>query len=249
MTRRTTLAKTAVYLAAAGAITTGLTACGNSHRAEPGAPRTTVQASATAGVPDPTATGRALKALLPAGADLASGVTVTDASDSGSDWTAPDALPVPRLTGANCAALPTVTADEASADFRASYAKETIAVRGTPIAQLVLAGTNPGDAAKQIEEVKALADRCRTFSAPNSDGAAVGGSVTATVLPGLGDEALDVRVTASGPDAAAYQQPELIEVRVGDKLAVVSDMYPSQDNGSALKAAEVLAARLTGTPA
>ena len=97
--------------------------------------------------------------------------------------------------------------------------------------------------------MKALADRCRTFSAPNADGAPVGGTVAAAAIPGLGDEALDVRVTATGPNAAAYQQPELILVRVGDKLAVVSDNYPSQDNGSALKAAELLAARLTGQPA
>ncbi|GAA1966389.1 hypothetical protein [Catenulispora subtropica] len=248
MNRRTTLAKTAAYLAAAGAITTSLTACGSNHQTDPGASRAAAQNPATGGAPDPTATGSALKSLLPAGSDLASGVTVTDAADSGSDWTTPDALAAPRLAGADCAALPQITADEASGDYRASHAKETITVHNTPIAQLVLAGTNHGDAQRQIDEVKALADRCRTFSAPNSDGTSVGGTVTATALPGLGDEALDVRVTATGPNAAAYQQPELILVRVGDKLAVVSDNYPSQDNGSALKAAEVLAARLTGQP-
>jgi hypothetical protein len=118
-----------------------------------------------------------------------------------------------------------------------------------PIAQIVLAATNPGDAAHQIAEVQALAERCQSFNAPNANGASVDGAVTATAVPGLGDEALDVRVTATGPDAAKYQQPELILVRVGDKLAVISDVYPAADNGSALKAAAVLAARLTGQPA
>ena len=145
MNRRTTLTKTAVYLASAGAIIGSLTACGSSRQADPATPHTASQAPAGSGVPDPTATGRALKTLLPAGADLASGVTVTDASDSGSDWTAPDALPAPRLA-ADCAALPAITADEASSDYRAAYTKETITVHSTPIAQLVLAGTNPGDA-------------------------------------------------------------------------------------------------------
>lgn len=77
----------------------------------------------------------------------------------------------------------------------------------------------------------------------------VSGAVTASPIPHLGDEALDVRVTATGPDAAKYQQPELILVRVGDKLAAISDNYPSEDNGSTLKAATILAARLTGQPA
>ncbi|NUP48481.1 MAG: hypothetical protein HOW97_14405 [Catenulispora sp.] len=249
MNRRTTLAKTTVYLAAASTITVGLSACGSSHPAGPGAGRAAAQNPVTTGAPDPTATGRVLKTLLPAGSDLASGVTITGAADSGSDWTAPGDPPSPGLATADCAALPQITADEATIDYRAAYAKETITVKNTPIAQIVLAATNPGDAAKQIDEVKALAARCRTFSAPNADETSVGGTVTATAVPGLGDEALDVRVTATGPDAANYQQPELILVRVGDKLAVVSDDYAGQDNGSARKAAQVLVARLTGQPA
>lgn len=249
MNQRTTIAKTAVYLAAAGSITASLTACGSSHpAASRRVPSTADRGPATSAAPDPTATGTQLKTLLPAGSDLASGVTVTDASDSGPDWTPPGSLPAPVLPGADCAALPQITADEASADYRAAYAKATITVKNTAIAQIVLAATNPGDAARQIEEVQALAARCQTFSAPNAVGTAVGGTVTATTVPGLGDEALDVRITATGPDAANYQQPELVLVRVGDKLAVVSDAYPSQDNGSALKAAKVLAARLTGQP-
>ncbi|WP_194892102.1 hypothetical protein [Catenulispora pinisilvae] len=117
-----------------------------------------------------------------------------------------------------------------------------------PIAQIVLAATNPGDAGRQIAEIHALADRCQSFSAANADGASVAGTVTATAIHGLGDQALDVRVTATGPDAATYQQPELILVRVGDKLAAISDDYPDADNSSALKAAQLLTARLTGQP-
>ena len=248
LNRRTTLSKAAVYLAAASYITACLTACGSGHPAASGRLATTAatRGPATAGAPDPTATGTQLKTLLPPGSDLAAGVTVTDAADSGSDWTAPDALPAPVLPGTDCTALSTITADEASADFRAAYAKETINVHNTAVAQIVLAATNPGDAARQLDEVRALAERCRTFSAPNAVGSAVGGTVTVTAVPGLGNEALDARVTATGSDAASYQQPELILVRVGDKLAVVSDNYPSSDNGSALKAAQVLTARLTG---
>ncbi|GAA2039370.1 hypothetical protein GCM10009839_46650 [Catenulispora yoronensis] len=250
MIRRTTLVKTAVYLAAAGSITSCMTACGNSHPdTRPAAGKTSAPSAARNSAIDPTATGTALKNLLPAGADLASAVTVTGAADSGSDWTSPDALPAPILPAAGCNVVPQITADEATADYRATYAKETLTEHGVPIAQIVLAATNPGDAIKQITEVQALADRCQTFAAPNANGASVSGTVTATAVPGLGDEALDVRVTATGPDAAKYQQPELILVRVGDKLAAISDAYPEADNGSALKAAEVLAARLTGQPA
>ena len=203
---------------------------------------------ATGAAPDPTATGTALKALLPAGADLASVVTATDAADSGQNWTGPDALPTPALAGADCTVLPQITADQASADYRAAYAKETLTEHGVPIAQIVLAATNPGDATRQIAEIQALAERCQSFTAPDANGADVGGAVTAAAIPGLGDEALDVRVTSTAADASKYQQPELLLVRVGDKLAVISDNYPDADNGSARKAATVLVARLTGQP-
>jgi hypothetical protein len=248
--RRTALAKTAVYLAAAGSITGCLTACGSSSSdARPASGRIGAPSTGSSTVTDPTASGTALKNLLPAGSDLASAVTVTDAADSSSDWTAPDALPSPALPGAGCDVVPQITADEASVDYRAAYAKETLSEHGVPIAQIVLAATNPGDATRQVAEVAALAERCQTFAAPNAGGAVVVGTVTATAIPHLGDEALDVRVTATGPDAAKYLQPELIFVRVGDKLAVISDDFPGQDSGSALKAAAVLAARLTGQPA
>ena len=126
MNRRTTVAKTAIYLAAASSITAGLTACGG-HPADSGRLATTAaHGPATAAAPDPTATGTQLKTLLPTGTDLASGVTITDTADSGSYWTRPGSLPAPVLPGANCAALPAITADEASADYRAAYSKETI---------------------------------------------------------------------------------------------------------------------------
>lgn len=37
-------------------------------------------------------------------------------------------------------------------------------------------------------------------------------------------------------------------MHVGEKLAVISDTYPAADDGSALKAAAAIAARLTGQP-
>ncbi|MBS2538385.1 hypothetical protein KGQ20_37110 [Catenulispora sp. NF23] len=87
MNRRTTLAKTAGYIAAAGAITASLTACGSSHPAtHPGSAAPAVKGPATSAAPDPTATGTQLKALLPAGSDLASVVTVTGTADSGENW-------------------------------------------------------------------------------------------------------------------------------------------------------------------
>lgn len=167
MNRRTTLVKTAVCLAAAGTITASLSACGSSHpAAHSGTAAPAVKSPAASSAPDPTATGTALKALLPAGADLASVVTVTNASDSGQNWTDPHALPAPALAGADCLVVPQITADEATADYRAAYAKETLTEHGVPIAQIVLAATNPGDAARQIAEVRALAERCQTFKRP-----------------------------------------------------------------------------------
>jgi antitoxin (DNA-binding transcriptional repressor) of toxin-antitoxin stability system len=227
-----------------------LTACSSSRPASgpvAGNPPALSRADGTA--PDAAATGSTLKNLLRQRLDLSSAVAITDTSDSGQDWTSPQDPPAQAIADADCSVMPQITADEASADYRAAYAKETLTEHGVPIAQIVLAATNPGDAAQQLAEVQALADRCQTFSAANAHGVNVAGAVAATAIPGLGDQALDVRVTATGPDAAAYQQPELILVRVGDKLVAISDNYPGGDDSSARKAAQILADRLTGQPA
>lgn len=247
MNRRTTLAKTTAGIAV-GTLALALTGCGGSHTnparpADAAGPATTSPSTA---VP-PSLTGPALRAVLPTAADLAKGVNVSGDYDTGTSFTAPTDLPAPALPGADCTAAPAIDADVLTGDYRAAYASEEIDNTGNSL-QLVAAATNPGDAAKLLAEIRDFAKRCASFTAPDSAGSSVGGTVELDSFAGIGDEAIRIRVTAAGPNAAKYSQPEVILVRVGDKIAAVSDADQAHDEAAAVVVAKFLAGRLAGQP-
>lgn len=250
MSHRSTLAKTTVC-AAAGALAAALSACAAGHRTAPASPAaptaTRASAHASSTPATPTLNGPALRAMLPTNADLNPAITLSGAYDTGTGWTAPGDLPTPSLPGADCTAAPSIDADALTSDYRAAYATEQLANAGN-VLQLVVAATNPGDAAKQLAGVRDFARRCKNFAAPNRAGAPLGGTTELDTFAALGQEALRIRVAATGPDAENYAQPEVILVRVGDTIAAVCDADPVHDQAAALSAARFLAARLSGQP-
>jgi hypothetical protein len=248
--RRTTLGKSTAVLATSAVLAASLSACGSDRHAGTGrpVPATTTAAAPSTSIPAaPAVTGPALRAVLPTTADLARGITISGVYDTGTYVTAEADLPAPSLPTADCTAAPAIDADAASGDYRAAYASEELDVAGTSL-QLVVAATNPGDAAKQLQAIRDFAKRCASFAAPDATGASVGGTVALDSYAGFGDEALRIRVTATGPNAAKYSQPEVILVRVGDKIAAVSDADHNHDEADAVSAANLLTERLTGTP-
>ncbi|MEY9861420.1 hypothetical protein ABH935_007061 [Catenulispora sp. GAS73] len=243
------IATVAVVASTAGVVLAALSACSTApHRPTAAAPA----ASASSAVARPAApaisapagpNGLALRALLPTTAQLASGITVSGVYDTGTDVTAEADLPTPSLPGADCTAAPSLNADVATADFRAAYASEELDNNGESV-QLVVASTNPGDAARQLAELRAFAARCASFTAPDSTGLSVGGTVAIDSFAGIGDEAIRIRVAAAGPNAAHYSQPEVVIVRVGDKLAAASDNDQAHNEGATVSTAKYLAGRL-----
>ena len=251
MNRRTTASKTGAVLAVAATVSAALTACAGSHHARPvphaNAASPTATAPSSSAPATPAITGAALRAVLPTTADMAAGITVSGVYDTGTYVTAAADLPAPSLPTADCTAAPAIDADVLTGDYRAAYASEQIDVAGTSL-QLIVAATNPGGAAKQLNEIRDFAKRCASFAAPDSTGASVGGTVALDSYAGLGDEAIRIRVAAAGPDAAKYSQPEVILVRVGDEIAAVSDADHNHDEADAVSAANLLTERLAGTP-
>lgn len=235
-------------IATAGILAVALTACGTTpHRptagstgthpaAAPAAPSTTTPVG-----PD----GATLRALLPTAAQLASGITVSGVYDTGTDVTSEADLPAPSLPGADCTAAPSLNADVATADFRAAYASEELDNSGESV-QLIVAATNAGDAAEQLAEIRAFAQRCASFTAPDSTGLSVGGTVAVDSFAGIGDEAIRIRVAAAGPNADHYSQPEVVIVRVGDRLAAASDNDQAHNEAATVSIAKYLAGRLAG---
>jgi hypothetical protein len=244
LTRHNGLARSAAALATIGALAASLSACGGSHtsNANSGA---TAKTTSSAPASTPTVTGPALRAALPTAADLLAGVTASGAFDTGTAWTAPGALPAASLPGADCTAAPSIDADALTSDYRAAYASEYLENSGNSL-ELIVAATNPGDATKQLAEVRAFAARCRSFTAPDGTDA----TVALDTFAQLGDEAIRIRVdSGAGANAADYAEAEVILVRVGDEIAAVSDTDPAQDEAAAVAAAKFLTAHLTGQSA
>lgn len=248
MIRRSTLAKAVAALATASALAASLSACGSGHHADPVRPapaaNTTAAAPSSPSPSTPAVAGPTLRAVLPTKPDLASGIGISGVYDTGTYITAEADLPSPSLPTADCTAAPAIDADVLTGDYRAAYASEELDVAGL---QLVVASTNPGDAAKQLAAIRDFAKRCASFAAPDSTGLSVGGTLAVDSFAGLGDEAIRIRVAAAGPNAANYSQPEVILIRSGNTIAAVSDADHQRDEADAIAAAQLLAGRLTGT--
>lgn len=234
------------HTAAAAALTAAVVAAASGcagHRA-PAPHATPAHAHTAAPAPAPGLTGTRLAALLPAAAQLAPGVTITGATDTAAAWTTPSHLPPPALASADCQAAPEISADVLTADYPAAEASEVLDNHGNTL-QLVLAATNPGDAAKTLGEVRAFAARCQSFTVPDSSGS---GTETASLaldtFASLGDEAIRVRVSGDGP----APDPEVVLVRVGEVIAAVSDTDLAANEAATISAARYLAGRLAATP-
>jgi hypothetical protein len=248
LTRHPSFAKTTACVAAVGALAASLSACAGQRTAQPqpAATATTGITAPSPSTPLPAPNGPALRALLPTSADLAPGVTISRLYDTGTARTARADLPAPSLPSADCAAAPSIDADALTSDYRAAYASEQLDNAGNTLG-LLLAATNPGDAARQLAEVHGFATRCKSFTASGPTGS-LGGSIALDTLPGLGDQAIRIRVTATGPNPANNARLEVILVRVGDTIAAVADTNPDRNQAAALSAATFLAARPTGQP-
>jgi len=248
LTRHTGRAETALSIAAMGALAASLSACTTGHRTAPPQPAATATTRATApsSSTPPPPNGPALRALLPTNTDLAPGITVSGVYDTGTAWTARTDLPAPSLPSADCAAAPAIDADALTSDYRAAYASEQLNNTGNTLG-LLAAATNPGDAARQLTEVHAFATRCKSFTAPDP-ATPLGGSIALGTLRALGDQAIRIHVTATGPNPANNTHIEVILVRVGDTIAAVADTDPDRNQAAALSAATFLTTRLTRQP-
>ncbi len=84
--------------------------------------------------------------------------------------------------------------------------------------QVTLAAYRPGDAAQLLTDLRAYAERCKTFTGKSVDGISIPMTVTLQPVPGLGDEAFDMKRVPTGP----YSSMEVVAIRIGDKLLFLS---------------------------
>jgi hypothetical protein len=155
---------------------------------------------------------------MPAAADLPRGWKLGDSStafDTGANVKSPGD---PLLPGDDCAqAMTNGGAKTLTSDYSASEAERVLKSPNDTDANLIFNGYQPGDADKQMTEVSALAKRCAHFSTRDIDGKTVKMASTSSAVPGLGDQALDVKVTPTG----RYVASEIILVRSGNVIMAV----------------------------
>ncbi|MFE4515158.1 hypothetical protein ACFRMQ_13340 [Kitasatospora sp. NPDC056783] len=89
---------------------------------------------------------------------------------------------------------------------------------GEHAVQVYLGAYRPGDAAQLLTDLRAYAERCKTFTGKSVDGAPIPMTVTLRPVPGLGDEAFDMRRVPTGP----YRTSEIVVTRIGDKALFLS---------------------------
>ncbi|SDT83369.1 hypothetical protein SAMN05216371_8192 [Streptomyces sp. TLI_053] len=89
---------------------------------------------------------------------------------------------------------------------------------GKAAVQVYLAAYRPGDAAMLLSDLRAYAERCQTFTARTVEGDPIPMAVTAHPVPGLGDEAVDIKQVPTGP----YRTAEIVMTRLGDRVLFLS---------------------------
>jgi hypothetical protein len=200
------------------------------------------------------ATGRELRGLLPGPAALPPGWSLTGGgqeTDSGPALTGPPYLPaLPRLS---CARWKGVDAQFLLAGDQASYAQLSVTVghgAGTALGSIGLAGYDPGWAARQFGLIEALAyHRCGPFTERDEiTGARVRMKPDVAAVPGLGDQALLIRVLQVNgplPGGGYYPGQYLLVARVGSYLAEVA--APAFPGRSPARAVHSVLARLVST--
>lgn len=201
------------------------------------------------------ATGRQLSKLLPGRAGLPPGWSLTagggQETDSGAALTSPPYLPaLPRLS---CARWKGVDAQFLLAGDQASYAQLSVTVGGgggTALGSIGLAGYYPGWAARQFGLIEALAyHRCGPFTERDEiTGARVRMKPGVAAVPGLGDQALLIRILQVNgplPGGGYYPGQYLLVARVGSYLGdVAAPAFPGRSPARAVRSAM---ARLVST--
>ena len=238
---------TAVLVIAAGGCGAG------SGPASPSASRTgtpggagQASASAAAGSSHRPATGAQLKALLPAQASLPAGWMLSNGTgqeiDSGTALTTPPYLPV--LPRQSCASWKGVDAHFLLAGDQASAAQLSVTVghgKTTSLGRVNLAGYYPGWAARQFALITSFAEhRCAPFTTRDEiTGARVEMRPSVSAVPGLGDQALLIKIIQVNgplPDGTYYPGDYLVVARVGDYLADVdAPAFPGRSPGTAVR--------------
>lgn len=235
--------------------------CGPGTGTGPASPPTASAAPATSPGAARPVTGRQLSRLLPGRAGLPAGWSLTGGSgqetDSGPALTGPPYLPaLPRLS---CARWKGVDAQFLLAGDQASYAQLSVTVghgAGTALGSIGLAGYYPGWAARQFSLIESLAyHRCGPFSLRDEiTGARVRMKPAVAAVPGLGDQALLIRIVQVNgplPDGSYYPGDYLLVAREGSYLGdVAAPAVPGRSPARAVRttAAQLVAAltRLAG---
>ncbi len=247
----------AAFVIAAGGCGAGPGSAGPSA-GRSGTPGGASQASGSppAGGSNRPATGAQLKGLLPAQASLPAGWMLSSGTgqeiDSGTALTAPPYLPV--LPRQSCASWKGVDAHFLLAGDQASAAQLSVTVghgRATSLGSVNLAGFYPGWAARQFALITSFAERrCAPFTTRDEiTGARVKMRPSVTAVPGLGDQALIIKIIQVNgplPDGTYYPGDYLLVARVGDYLADVdAPAFPGRSPGKAVRSViTALAGRL-----
>jgi hypothetical protein len=203
-------------------------------------------------------TGHQLSQLLPGRATLPAGWSLTGGSgqetDSGPALTGPPYLPT--LQRLSCARWKGVDAQFLLTGDQASYAQLSVTVghgAGTALGSIGLAGYYPGWAARQFRLIESLAyHRCGPFSLRDEiTGARVRMNPAVAAVPGLGDQALLIRIVqANGPlpDGSYYPGDYLLVARVGSYIGdVAAPATPGRSPARAVRSvASQLVAALAG---
>jgi hypothetical protein len=242
---------TAAFVTAAGGCGAGSGPSGPSGGPGTAAGAGQASASAPAGDSNRPATGTRLKGLLPAGADLPAGWVLSNGTgqeiDSGTALTAPPYLPV--LPRQSCASWKGVDAHFLLAGDQASAAQLSVTVghgKNTSLGSVNLAGYYPGWAARQFALITSFAEHhCGSFTTRDEiTGARAEMRPTSAAVPGLGDQALLIKIIQVNgplPDGTYYPGDYLLVARVGDYLADVdAPAFPGRSPGKAVRS--VLAA-------
>jgi hypothetical protein len=201
------------------------------------------------------ATGSQLSKLLPGRAGLPPGWSLTagggQETDSGAALTGPPYLPaLPRLS---CARWKGVDAQFLLTGDQASYAQLSVTVgdgAGTALGSIGLAGYYPGWAARQFGLIESLAyHRCGPFTERDEiTGARVRMKPAVAAVPGLGDQALLIRILQVNgplPGGGYYPGQYLLVARVGSYLGdVAAPAFPGRPVARAVRSAM---ARLVST--
>lgn len=163
--------------------------------------------------------GTKLTTLLPTTSQVPSGWKLDDSAafDTGGTVKPPSD---PLLPGDGCAeALTNGGAQTLTSDYQAAYAMTGLTNPNGGSSNVVFNSYEPGDAVKQMNEVSTLVKRCASFTTQDINGKSVKMSAVAKAVTGLGDQALDLKVTPSGD----YVSDEIVLVRSGNIIMAVDE--------------------------